>query len=562
MSSYGAFAAKERPGWFLGLTGPQLIGLGLGAVPAWFSVATGAWASLLLTLPAWLLIGAAVCVPVRGWSAWQWCGVVARHHWGRISGWSTFQSRVAAGDLTVQPAHHTTHRPAYQQARHRIIGSAHHTERQPEHQSQQPERQTVHHLDLDVADLPGALSTLRIHAVPGPGGTTAGLGLVEDRRRQTWAASARLTHPGIGLADQTGRDLMGAGLTALLEAAAASETIEMLALHVRATPETRADRLAWLRDHTTTTSPDLASPDLSVAVHTELEALTAAAAVRHEAYLTVVVSDRRLTRGAGRRRREPAGRAQLMAPLLAEVEGHLLGAMGCTHVRWLSSPDLAAVVRAGFDPADPTATDHNAPGSTGSPVSGSTDSSPGSGRVPWAAAGPTTATASMRCYTHGAWQSVSSTLVLPRNGALMGALARVLVPDRAGERRAVTVLLRPVGRVAALRSTERSGTSAAMAAELRRRVGRDERASDRRAAARVREADEKIERGRALVKVGIVAVATVPVTWDAHDAGRRLDAASRTCGFVAVPLDGAQDSAFAAAALPLGTGLPDQRGRS
>lgn len=559
MSSYGAFAAKERPGWFLGLTGPQLIGLGLGGVPAWISVATGAWASLLLTLPAWLLLGAAVCVPVRGWSAWQWCGVVARHHWGSIRGWSTFQSRVAAGDLTVQPAHHTTHHGIH----HPASGSARHTERPPGDQSErQAANQSVHHLDLDVADLPGALSVLRIHAVPGPGGTTAGLGLIEDRRRQTWAAAARLTHPGIGLADQAGRDLMGAGLTALLEAAAASETIEMLALHVRATPETRADRLAWLRDHTAPTSPDL-----STAVHTELEALTAAAAVRHEAYLTVVVSDRRLTRGAGRRRREPAGRAQLMAPLLAEVEGHLLGAMGCTHVRWLSSPDLAAVVRAGFDPADPTATDHNAPGctgssSTGSPVSGSTDSSLGSGRVPWAAAGPTTATANMRSYTHGAWQSVSSTLLLPRNGALMGALARVLVPDRAGERRALTVLLRPVGRVAALRSTERSGTSAAMAAELRRRVGRDERASDRRAAARVREADEKIERGRALVKVGIVAVATVPATWDAHNAGRRLDAASRTCGFVAVPLDGAQDSAFAAAALPLGAGLPDLRGRS
>lgn len=543
MSSYGAFAAKERPGWFLGLTGPQLIGLGLGGVPAWISVATGAWAALLLTLPAWLLIGAAVCVPVRGWSAWQWCGVVARHHWGRISGWSTFQSRVAAGDLPVQPAHHTT--------RH----AAHHSASQPAHHPEMPaapqaEHETVHHLDLDVADLPGALSTLRIHAVPGPGGTASGLGLVEDRRRQTWAATARLTHPGIGLADQAGRDLMGAGLTALLEAAAASETIEMLALHVRATPETRADRLAWLRDHTAPTSPDL-----STAVHAELDALTAAAAVRHEAYLSVVLSDRRLTRGAGRRRREPAGRARLMAPLLAEVEGHLLGAMGCTHVRWLSSPDLAAVVRAGFDPADPSATD--------SKVTSSTDTGPaGSGRVPWVAAGPATATASTRSYTHGAWQSVSSTLLLPRNGALMGALARVLVPDRAGERRALTVLLRPVGRVAALRSTERSGTSAAMAAELRRRVGRDERASDRRAAARVREADEKIERGRALVKVGIVAVATVPTSWDAHDAGRRLDAASRTCGFVSVPLDGAQDSAFAAAALPLGTGLPDLRARS
>lgn len=541
MTTYGAFASKERPGWFLGLTGPQLIGLGLGGVPAWLSVATGAWASLVLTLPAWIVVVIAVCLPVRGWSAWQWCGVVARHHWGRISGWSTFQTRAAAGDLIVEPGHHQA-------------GGAHHTNGSKAcprtgRRADGPEPQTVHHLDLDIPDLPGALAALRIHSVPGPGGLAAGLGLIEDRRRQTWAATARLSHPGIGLADQPGRDLMGAGLSGLLEAAAASETIEMLALHVRATPETRADRTAWVTDHAVTTSPDL-----SAVVHAELELMTAAAAVRHEAYLTVVVSDRRLARGAGRRRRNPAGRAQLLSPLLAEVEGHLLGSMGCTHARWLSSPELAAVVRAGFDPADPNANDPRPHDTLG------TDT--GQARVPWATAGPATAAAGMRSYTHGAWQSVASTLVLPRNGALMGALARVLVPDRAGERRSVMVLLRPVGRGAALRSTERSGTSAAMAAELRRRVGRDERASDRRAAARVREADEKIERGRALVKVGVVAVATVPSTWDAHDAGRRLDAASRTCGFVAVPLDGAQDSAFAAGALPLGAGLPDLRGRA
>jgi len=512
MTVYGATAARERPGWFLGLTGPQLVGVVLGAAPAWASVATGEWATLLVTIPTWLATVALVCIPIRGWSAWQWCGVVARHTWGVVSGWATFQPRIAAGDVAVDPAHHAPH-----------------------------------HLGLDDADLPGVLSTLSVHSVRGPAGQEHGLALVQDHARRTWAVTARLTHPGIGLSDESSRALMGAGLSSLLEAVAGGDAVRLLALHVRATPETRADREAWVRTHVSSHEPEL-----SAAVHQQLNALTASAAIRHEAYLTVVVSDRQLAKGARRSGRGVEGRARLFQPLLAEVEGHLLGATGCVKVRWLSREELAVAVRSGFEPGDA--------GGLADALAAPRDER-GAATV-WAAAGPTSATAALRSYRHGDWVSCSSTLLLPRNGALMGALARVLVPDKAGERRSMTVLLRPVGRRTAQRTTERSETSAAMGAELRRRIGRDDRARDRRAAARLRDADEKIERGRSLVKLGIVATTTVPTSWDSHDAGRRLDAAARMCGFVPVSLDGAQDAAFAVAALPLGSGLPDARGRS
>lgn len=509
MSAYGAAASKERPGWFIGLTGSQLLGVVLGAVPAWGSVATGEWKTLVLTVPACVVVAALVCIPIRGWSALQWCGVVVRHAWGVVSGCAIFQSRAAAGDLTIDAADHEPH-----------------------------------HLDVDDADLPGVLSAIAVHSVIGPNGVADGLGLVQDHARRTWAATARLTHPGIGLSDDSTRALMGAGLTSLLEAVAASDYVRLLALHVRATPETRADRSSWVRSHT---HPD--EPDLSVTVHEQLDALTASAAVRHEAYLTVVVSDRQLVRGARRSGRGVEGRARLLQPLLAELEGHLLGATGCTNVRWLSSTELAVAVRTGFEPGDAAAL-------------ADTGDAPEASRTAWAASGPASAAPALRSYRHGDWVSCSSTLLLPRNGALMGALARVLVPDKAGERRSMTVLLRPVGRRAAQRSTERSETSAAMGAELRRRVGRDDRARDRRASARLRDTDEKIERGRALVKVGIVAATTVPTSWDSQEAGRRLEAAARMCGFLPISLDGAQDAAFAAAAMPLGSGLPDVRGRS
>ena len=55
--------------------------------------------------------------------------------------------------------------------------------------------------------------------------------------------------------------------------------------------------------------------------------------------------------------------------------------------------------------------------------------------------------------------------------------------------------------------------------------------------------------------------ATVPASWAVAEHGRRLAASIRAAGFVPLRLDLAQDSGFAAAAIPLGVGLPDRRGR-
>jgi hypothetical protein len=141
----------------------------------------------------------------------------------------------------------------------------------------------------------------------------------------------------------------------------------------------------------------------------------------------------------------------------------------------------------------------------------------------------------------------------------MGALARALVPSQPGERRALTVFFRPITHHAAERSTGRAEMSAAMAAEMRRKVGRVERAKDRRAASRLLETDDKLERGRALIKASSAISITIPGHWDAHDFARRLDTSIRLCGFTPLPLDGAHDAAFAAATIPLGTGLPRLR---
>src|SRR5579875_2522504 len=56
-----------------------------------------------------------------------------------------------------------------------------------------------------------------------------------------------------------------------------------------------------------------------------------------------------------------------------------------------------------------------------------------------AAAGPSSAHTEIRHYNHDAWTSVTDTIVLPDQGAILGALAPVFVPSAPGERRTVTV---------------------------------------------------------------------------------------------------------------------------
>ena len=503
MTVYGASATRDRQGWFFGLTGPQLILVITTAFPSWLAMAAGQWTALIGLIPAWLLAVALICLPVRGWSAAQWIGVLVRHAVGTAAGWTRFQSKAAAGEVD----------------------------------------------DPSEADLPGVLASVQIHDGPAMPGRVVRPAIIQNHATRTWAATARIVHPGIGMADQGDRDRMGSGLAELLEAASAGSQIELLAIQVRTVPDDGTQRAEWVRRHARPTEPEL-----SARIHAQLDATIGGAAVRTEAFVTVVVREDAIAKNARRSGRGVLGRARILYGVLAEVESRLLGAIGCTQVSWLDSAGLAVAIRTGFEPGDAAALADAA-------IHHAHDDRIATG-VPVAAAGPTHATTGLRSYRHGEWESISTTILLPRKGAVMGALARALVPSQVGERRALTVFLRPVAQGAADRSTGRAEMSAAMAAEMRRKVGRVERARERHAVQQLRETDEKLERGRSLVRLSSALSATVPAGWNAQDYGRRLDASVRLCGFTPLPLDGAHDAAFAAASIPLGTGLPNRRGRS
>ncbi|MEJ7831877.1 MAG: SCO6880 family protein, partial [Nocardioides sp.] len=101
MSVYGASGTRDRQGWLFGLTGPQFFLVMAAGFPTWMAMAISQWLALALLVPVWVLVGLLICVPIRGWSAFQWIGVLLRHLTGAAFGWSRFQSKAAAGDLDL-----------------------------------------------------------------------------------------------------------------------------------------------------------------------------------------------------------------------------------------------------------------------------------------------------------------------------------------------------------------------------------------------------------------------------------------------------------------------------
>jgi len=502
MSVYGAGATRDRTGWFFGLTGPQVFLVLGAAVPIWLAMAMGRWIALLGLVPGWVLATALICVPVRGWSAAQWIGVLARHAAGQAAGWTRWRSRAAAGEMA----------------------------------------------DPGEADLPGVLAGIEIHDGPPMPGRAARPAIIQNHAVRTWAATARIAHPGIGMADEGERFAMGAGLAEMFEAASAGGQIHLIGLQVRTIPDDGTARADWVRRHARD-----GEPELSASIHAQIEAATHGAAVRSEAFVTVVVGEDQIGKDARRTGRGVLGRARILYGILGEVEARLVGSIGCTSVTWLETAELAVAVRTGFEPGD-------APALADAAIARRRNESIAAG-IPVAAAGPATGEATLRGYRHGDWQSLAATILLPRKGARMGALARALVPSDVGERRALTVFYQPISHRTAAKNTSRAQISAAIGATAREKVGKVERARDRRAASQLAETDEKLERGRSLVQVSSALSITIPGDWNAHDYGRRLDASVRLCGFTPLPLDGAHDAAFAAATIPLGTGLPQPRKR-
>lgn len=495
MSHVYADYTRARIGFFFGLTGAQLALVAVTALPAMWTVGAGEWAATALLATGWVLLTVLIVTPIRGRSATGWLTAVAAHTTGSVTGWSRYRSRAAAGAVT----------------------------------------------DPDQVDLPGVLSGIEVHDAPPAGPHHRRVALIQNHATRTWAVTAAVTHPGIGLSEPADRDRYGAGLATLLDAASRTALIDEVIIVVRTVPDDGAERAHWLARHR---HPD--TPAAVRAITDDLATFLSGASVRTEAFVTVVVPESRLAKPAKEAGGGIEGRALVVHGLLGEVETHLRGGLGMSSVDWLTSPELAAACRTGFAPGDRA-------GLVDAATAGAAD-------VPWSMAGPSGAQSAVRHYRHDAWASISLTLTLPVRGAVIGALAPVLVPA-AGERRSVMVSYPVLSARAADRHTATTAWSADMADGLRTKAKVRQRTASREESDKARGLDAKVAHGHALTRPHAICTVTVPATAPVADHGRRLDAAVRSAGYAPLRLDLSQDAAFACAAIPLGVSLT-RRGTS
>src|ERR1035437_11088140 len=85
--------ARDRTGWFFGMSGPGLAVVLLAALPGLAAMNGGRWLALAVWLPVWVLLVATAAVPVRGRSATGWALALVLHGWGTVLGWTRWQDR-------------------------------------------------------------------------------------------------------------------------------------------------------------------------------------------------------------------------------------------------------------------------------------------------------------------------------------------------------------------------------------------------------------------------------------------------------------------------------------
>lgn len=495
MSIYRDYS-RANVGWFFGLSGWQLGAVTLSLLPIFWSIQRQSWNTVLLFTFLWTAIVLIVIVPVRGRSATEWTIASLRFTCGSLAGWTRFRSHASRGRVD----------------------------------------------DFGSADLPGVLNAVQVHDGPPIGPTQARVAIIQNHATKTWAVTAAVTHPGIGMADGQRREFFGTGLSDLLDLCSRTELIDELLIMVRTVPDDGAERSQWMSRHRRPGSPPLAQ-----AINDDLHTTLSRASVRTESFVTIIMPESQLAKEAKEGGGGFDGRARVVYLLMGEIEAQLRGAMGIAEMSWLTSPALAGACRTGFAPGDRA-------GIVDALVARETSDTTNAD-VPWAMAGPSGADQLIRHYSHDAWNSVSVTIKLPAKGAVMGALAPVLTPTEAGERRSFVVSYPIIRQQVADRRSASSEWSADLGEALRDKAKVKQRAKARDEADKARALDRKLAGGNSMTQPHAVCTVTVPKTMRISEFGRRLDASVRRAGFAPLRLDLSHDVGFASSTVPLGVSL-------
>ena len=494
--TYRGLNNREQTGWVLGVTPMQAFACVVLAVPVLIALTAGDYRQALVWLGISGPLATLVVIPVRGRPALRWLGDLLLFQLGVLSGWSVFQSRAATG--TPGPA--------------------------------------------AEPDLPGVLTRLRFP--DGPVFSDRGrICLIHDTAEGRWGATAQLTHTGTGMLSAAECDQLAARLGSLLSSIGHRDVVDRLSLYVRTVPDDATEYQMWRARHTRPGAPELAQR-----ATTELDATIGSVSLRTELFVCVSGSEDVLRRPAEAAGGGVNGRALALYRALDGIEDGLKP-LGVRQVSWLTSAAMASALRTGYNPATAAAL-------AGERLGSHAEAS----RLPLAAAGPTLApTPAARAYHHDGFTSVSFAVLMPENGLTFGALGPLLAVRTAGERRTLAIHYEVMSARASAKAVQQQRFRTGIVREVTSSRGFAATAADQRSTVGARDQEYAVAAGAALVRFAVAASVTVPSSWPVEDHAARLenDAAGRAR---LLRLELAQDSAFVAAVLPVGIGLPRQRG--
>ncbi|MDA3644397.1 hypothetical protein LZ318_30705 [Saccharopolyspora indica] len=395
-------------------------------------------------------------------------------------------------------------------------------------------------VDPDEPDLPGVLQ--RVSFPDGPVFKDRGrIALIHDTAEGRWGATARLTHGGVGMLSDDQCERLASRLGNLLLSIGHRDVIDRMSLLVRTVPDDGSAYEVWRSQHEVADAPDLAR---RAAV--ELDRSIGSVSVHHEVFVTVTGTEDALRKPAAAAGGGVDGRARVLYRVLDGLEDQLK-AIGAEGVHWLSGSELAEAIRTAFNPA-------------ASAVLSTERLTTEAHGLPKAAAGPTQAPSPpARRYDHDAYSTVSYSVLMPEAGTVFGSLSPLLAVKTAGERRSLAVHYEVMDARRASRTVQNYRFRAGVLRDYKASKGFSASASDEREASGAKAQERAVTWGHSIVRFAAVAAVTVPASWQVEDHAARLESA--VAGrFRLLRLDLAQDSAFVAACLPVGIGLPRTRG--
>lgn len=269
----------------------------------------------------------------------------------------------------------------------------------------------------------------------------------------------------------------------------------------------------------------------------------------HVSYLAVTID-------AGRNKREirnaGGGDVGAMAVLLRQIAGVTgnVKSSGVEVERWLDHGQLAGVIRSAFAPYERRAITQAA-----LRARANNERDPG---IPPSLAGPTSTATKWGVYAHDDSWSVTGEIVWPRTPRDASLLTGLLAASDKG-RRHVALLYEPISPREAEKKLTSDKTKRQAVLGMRARTGQAAPEREKKELAVATAQDRDLAAGHGLLRYVAYVSVTVTDPGDLEPAWDELTADAGSHGMSIRRCSGWADAAFAAAAVPIGLGLPKGR---